>query len=110
MLLVLLDMFISISIRKRALLQLQNQSTNQDKRFQRQLFFLMLSSIIIFLITTLPLAIYRIVFPKQVLTMPVDEYGLVMSISAGLTWFWGFNYAVRFFFLFNKTKKINLFL
>jgi len=28
---------------------------------------------IIFLITTLPLAIYRIVFQKQVITIPVDR-------------------------------------
>lgn len=105
MLVVLLDMFINISIRKRALRQLQeNQVANRDKRFQRQLFFLMLSSICVFLITTLPLAIYRVVFPKQVFAMTVPEYASVMSISAGLTWFSSFNYAVRYIFdfMFNK--------
>ncbi len=90
MLFILLDMFITITIRKRTL----NRQA-RDRRLQKQFFFLMLSSIIIFLITTLPIAICHIVFPKQVLSMPVEEYGLVMNISAGLTWFWGFNFAVR---------------
>ena len=103
MLLILLDMIISINLRKRAVIQVQNQIIRHDGRFQRQLFFLMLSSIIIFLITTLPLSIYHIVFPKQIIYMTVAEYGLVMSISAGLTWFWGFNYAVRYF-LFSSIK------
>ena len=90
MLAILLDMFISITIRKRTL----NRQA-RDRRLEKQFFFLMLSSIIIFLITCLPLAIYRSVFPKQVLSMPADQYGMVMSISAGLTWFCGFNFAVR---------------
>ncbi|CAF3024417.1 unnamed protein product [Rotaria sp. Silwood2] len=75
----------------------QNQTINRNRRFQKELFLLMLSSIIIFLTTTLPIAIYHIVFPKQVLTMKVEEYGLVMSISAGLTFFWSFNYAMNFY-------------
>ncbi|CAF2460756.1 unnamed protein product [Rotaria sp. Silwood2] len=100
MLLILLDMFINIRLRKRALSQqiiFQNQTINRNRRFQKELFLLMLSSIIIFLTTTLPIAIYHIVFPKQVLTMKVEEYGLVMSISAGLTFFWSFNYAMNFY-------------
>ncbi len=98
MLFILVDMSISINIRKHALhrqMNLQSQTVRNDRRFQRQLFFLMISSIIIFLITTLPLAIYRIVFPNQIINMTQNQYGLVMGISAGLTWFWGFNYCVR---------------
>ncbi|CAF3430627.1 unnamed protein product [Rotaria sp. Silwood1] len=100
MLLILLDMFINIRVRKRALSQqikFQNQTRNRSRSFQKELFLLMLSSIIIFLTTTLPIATYRIVFPKQVLTMKVEEYGSVMSISAGLTCFWSFNYAINFY-------------
>ena len=106
MLIVLIDMFIRLRIRKRSLgrrIHLQNQSIKRASRFHKQLFVLMLSSIIIFLTTTLPLAIYRIVFPKEVLSMPVEEYGLVMSISAILTWFSGFNYAVKYLF-FSRIK------
>jgi ABC-type multidrug transport system permease subunit len=97
-------MLINIRFRKRALgqhMQPPRQVARSDG-LQKQLFIMMFSSIIIFLITTLPLAIYRIVFPKQVLYMTIDEYGLVMSISAGLTWFWGFNYAVS---ILVKNKK-----
>ncbi|CAF0805501.1 unnamed protein product [Rotaria sordida] len=100
MLLVLLDMFINIRVRKRALsqqIQFQNQTINRNRFFQKELFLLMLSSIIIFLTTTLPIATFRIIFPKQVLTMKVEEYGSVMSISAGLTCFWSFNYAINFY-------------
>ena len=42
--------------------------------------------------------------------MKVEEYPLVMSISAGLTWFWGFNYAVRLVFSITTSVPKNFYL
>lgn len=98
MILVLIDMFISVRIRKRALIEPTHHShasnrSNSSRNIQIQMFILMITSICIFLMTTLPVAIYKITSPRQsdlsttILT--------VVSIWVGLGWFQTLNYAVN---------------
>jgi len=97
-----MDIFISVRIRKRAVIQptqfqLRDNRGNQQKHLQLQMFILMLTSTSIFLITTLPLGIYKISSPRaanfatSVLT--------VTTIWTGLGWFQSLNYAVSIFVL-----------
>jgi hypothetical protein len=97
MVLALIDIFINIRIRKRAVVQPANtphgdNKSNRQKSLQTQMFILMTASITIFLITTLPVAIYKIKSPREadistsILT--------VVSVWVGLGWFQTLNYAV----------------
>jgi cytochrome b subunit of formate dehydrogenase len=97
MLIILIDIFINVRIRKRAVVQ-PNQACQQDQNMrrqntlQKQMFILMLASICIFLITTLPMAIYKITSPRQadILTSIFQ----IITIWVGLLWFQSLNYAV----------------
>jgi hypothetical protein len=98
----LIDIIISIRIRKRAVGQTtQNtQGSNQtsyQKNLQRQMFILMTASICIFLITTLPVAIYKIKSPRQ--SDISTTYLTIVSVWSGLLWLQSLNYAVSIFFL-----------
>ena len=105
----LIDILISIRIRKRAVIHGNQNSqgshqTNHQKHLQMQLFILMTASICIFLITTLPVAIYKITSPRQsdisttILT--------IVSVWSGLLWLQSLNYAVSIscFFLFHNSN------
>jgi hypothetical protein len=95
-----MDIFISVRIRKRAVIQpiqLQqgNNTRNQQRSLQLQMFILMLTSTCIFLITTLPLSIYKITSPRQV---DFDNSILIItSIWTALGWFQSLNYGVNIF-------------
>ena len=99
MLLILMDIFISVRIRKRAVIQVNQTQIqvganrgNQLKNLQLQMFILMLTSTCIFFVTTLPLAIYKITSPRQGnFLLSVLE---VTSIWTGLGWFQSLDYAV----------------
>ena len=71
MLVILIDIFINLRFRKRALVQpnqtlQQAQNMKRQKILQRQMFILMFASICIFLITSLPLGICKITSVRQV--------------------------------------------
>ena len=102
MVLILMDIFINVRIRKRAVIQpIQLQATinrgNQPKNLQFHMFILMLTSTFLFLITTLPLAIYKITSPRE------GNFNLsvlkITSIWTGLGWFQSLNYAVSILFV-----------
>jgi cytochrome b subunit of formate dehydrogenase len=109
MLIILIDIFINVRIRKRAVVQ-PNQAWQQDQNMrrqntlQKQMFILMLASICIFLITTLPMAIYKITSPRQADIF--TSIFQIITIWVGLLWFQSLNYAVSIathimlFFLF----------
>ncbi len=114
MLLIFMDIFISIRIRKRAvihptLFQHGGNRGNQQRNLQLQMFILMFTRAIIFLITTLPLAIYRITSPRQAdLLRAIFQ---IISVWTGLQWFQSLNYAVNisllhdfYFFSFSLDK------
>jgi hypothetical protein len=105
----LTDILISIRIRKRAVIHGNqnsqgNHQTNHQKHFQMQLFILMTASICIFLITTLPVAIYKITSPRQsdISTAIVT----IVSVWSGLLWLQSLNYAVSIssYFLFHNSN------
>lgn len=98
---ILIDIFISVRIRKRTVIQpapsrRDDPNVKRQKTLQRQMFILMLASICIFLITSLPLAIYKIMTPRQanIFTMIFE----VLTIWTGLTWFQSLNYVVKICF------------
>ncbi len=98
MLIMLIDIFINVRIRKRALIQpnqaWQNtQNMNRQKTLQTQMFILMFASISIFLISCLPLAIYKITSPRQ--DDILDAIYQILSIWTALAWFQSLNYAVN---------------
>lgn len=97
MLIILLDIFITIRLRKRAVVQ-PGQTNQHQSAIQKQMFILMLASIAVFLVTNLPIGIYKIISPRGNVTA---EALTRTSIYTALVWFQSLNYAVRrsqFFF------------
>ena len=93
----LIDIIINIRLRKKAIVQptqawQNDQNAKRQKTLQRQMFILMSASICIFLITGLPLAIYKITSPRQANVFAVIYQ--IISVWTGLTWFQSLNYAV----------------
>jgi hypothetical protein len=97
MLVILIDIFISVRIRKQAVvqpIQLHRDLLNmkRQKTFQKQMFILMFTSICIFLITSLPFGIYKIISPRQA-DLLVDVYQVIIVWTA-VEWFQTLFYAV----------------
>ncbi len=100
MLLIIIDIFIVVRIRKRALIQPAqfqrgDARTNHQKNLQLQMLILMLTSATVFLITILPLGIYKITSPRE--ANLADSFLEVTSIWTGLGWFQSLNYAVSIY-------------
>lgn len=97
MFVIVADTFVVIRLRKRRVHRLNHvwddeRNNNRQTPVQRQIFILMLASVGIFLITTLPLAIGKIIFPQE-----QNFLAAAISISTiwtGLGWFQSLNYAV----------------
>jgi hypothetical protein len=85
-----IDIFISIRICKQAITRNPDASVKRDENLQKRMFFL---------ITTLSLAIYRIISPRQPL---IIEWvvNAVNNITI-LTWLQSLNYVVSYLFLDN---------
>ena len=97
MLIILLDIFITIRIRKRAVVQ-PIQTNNQQGNVQKQMFILMLASIGVFLITNLPVGI-----SKAILSRGPDVRAEAVTRTIIVTvfgWLQSLNYAVCVFFSF----------
>ncbi|CAF3304522.1 unnamed protein product [Rotaria sp. Silwood2] len=100
MLVILIDIFIIVRARKRvAIRPVQftccNKNMKQQNILQKQIFILMLASICIFLITCLPLAIYRVQSPRQgAMSLTIFQ---IVSIWASLGWFQSLFHAVSFY-------------
>ena len=98
MLVTLVDIIISIRLRKRAVIQ-PNQAWQNDpnlkrqKTLQKQMFILMFASICIFFAANLPLGIYKITSPRQ--TNIFGSIYQIVSIWTGFLWVQSLNYAVR---------------
>lgn len=106
MLLILIDIFISVRIRKRTVIHPQTQPENpnvkRQKTLQRQMFILMFASICIFLITSLPVAIYKITSPRQANALKIIFE--VFTIWTALGWVQSLNYAVKYFVFFSSSN------
>ena len=90
MLIILLDIFIHIRLRKRALVH-PGQVNHQQRDVQKQMFILILASIGLFLLTNLPIGIYKIISPRGNV---FSEALTRTSIYTGLIWFQSLNYVV----------------
>ena len=98
MLLILIDIFICVRIRKRAVIQpAANQhgdsAGSHQRNLQLQMFILMLASISIFLVTTLPIALYKITAAREQ-NVTYEPLKRVSTIWTALGWFQTLNYAV----------------
>ena len=98
MVVILIDIFICVRIRKRAVIQpAQNQqgdsAGSHQRNLQLQMFILMLASIGIFLLTTLPVALYKITAAREQ-NVTYEPLKRVSSIWTALGWFQTLNYAV----------------
>jgi len=105
MVVLLIDISISVRSRKRAVIQPThnpdggNKGHYHQRGLQRQMFILMTTSIFIFLITTLPVSIYKITSPRQ-----ADLSTALLTIIVvwtGLGWLQSLNYAVDIFVFYN---------
>jgi len=101
-----IDIFISIRIRKQAINRNPDGSIKRDGNFQKQMLFLMLASICVFLITTLPLAIYRIISPRQ--TLIIESIVNAVNNLTILTWLQSLNYSVSYLFLDNDLFRYKI--
>ncbi|CAF4546891.1 unnamed protein product [Rotaria sp. Silwood2] len=98
---ILIDISISIRVRKRMIIQpihISREDNNMKRQqdLQKQMFILMFASICIFLITSLPLAIYKIISVRQE-NLSLAVFHMVIILTA-LTWFQSLFYAVNFYF------------
>jgi hypothetical protein len=97
---ILIDIFISVRLRKRAVIhpthnQKVDKKAQHQKNLQLQMFILMLSSICIFLTTNLPIGMYKITAVRQSdLSLALIK---VATIWTGLGWFQTLNFAVCIF-------------
>lgn len=86
MFVMVIDMFLRLRAQKRAVQSTSTSNTmahQRDKRLHNQMLLLMLSSIGLFLITTLPLTIDQIVSARIVRDIPgIENLLVVMSILA----------------------------
>lgn len=108
----LIDTFSNIRIRKRAVLHAThilrwNKRSYYQKTLQMQMFILTTTSICVFLLTTLPLAIYRIISPRQ--KNISTEILTIVTIWASLGWLQSLNYAVRISLFLLRTLSILFF-
>jgi uncharacterized paraquat-inducible protein A len=93
----LIDIFIIVRVRKRTVTHSVNvfhgkNKVSHHRNLQRQMFILMTTSIFIFLITTLPIAIYKITAARQ---QDISTAILtIVSVWVGLGWLQSLNYAV----------------
>jgi hypothetical protein len=106
---ILIDIFISIRTRKRAVIQPtqvlgENRSAHQQGHLQKQMFILMFASICIFLITNLPVALGKIILPRN--TDVVGASSELTSIWTGLQWFQSLNYAVKIFMIIHSVISL----
>ncbi|CAF4266918.1 unnamed protein product, partial [Adineta steineri] len=90
----------SVRIRKRTVIQptqtlRENNKANQQRNIQLQMFILTLTSIGIFLITTLPISVYKITSPRD--TQIIISLFEIITVWTGLGWFQSLNYAVNFY-------------
>ena len=98
MIFVLIDIGIIVRIRKRAIVH-PNTDGRRDvrslhqKQFQWQMLVLMITSIAIFLTTTLPISIYRITSPRE--RNVTTSILRIANVWIGLSWFQTLNYAVN---------------
>ena len=95
---ILIDIFINIRIRKKAVVHpnqawRQNKNTKRQNTLQKQMLILMFASICIFLITNLPVAVYKITSPREG-NISVSVFQII-SIWVGLVWFQSLNFAVN---------------
>jgi hypothetical protein len=108
----LIDIIINIRSRKRAVTQAvtgpHEGNQSHQKNLQMQMFVLMTTSIAIFLITTLPVAIYKIKSPRtSALTV---SYALgIANLWIALGWFQSLNYAVCCCFLLDDPHCFTFF-
>jgi len=108
MLMILIDIFISVRIRKRTVIrpiQARRVDMNRQKILQRQMFILMFASICIFLITSLPVGIYKIQSPRQANIFNIVYE--IITIWTGLGWLQSLFYAVS---ISNNSMRIFYFI
>jgi hypothetical protein len=107
---VLIDIFISVRSRKRAVTQTtqvlgENQNNKRQGNLQNQMFILMFASIFIFLITNLPVAIYKI---TALQTSSIGTtFEQISTVWTALAWFQSLNYAVTIFIDLRITASID---
>jgi hypothetical protein len=97
MLCLFIDIFITVRIRKRAVTHSINiffgeNKVSHHKNLQIQMFILMTTSIFIFLITLLPISIYKVTSLRQ--QDISSEILTIVSVWVGLGWLQSLNYAV----------------
>ena len=68
MLIALLDIFTHIRLRKQAVAVIVQANNQNQAAIQNLMFILMLASICIFLITTIPLGMYKIISPRRMVS------------------------------------------
>ncbi|UJR09085.1 hypothetical protein I4U23_013333 [Adineta vaga] len=97
---IVVDISINIRFRKNAVAQ-RNQTLKLDKNarrkllLQKQMFILMFGSVCIFLITTLPVGIYKIISPRD--ANLAKTYMSIITIWTGLGWFQSLLYGISFY-------------
>ena len=99
----LIDIFVVVRVRKRAVVHtiqsiLLDRQSRRQKYVQMQMLILMLSSIVMFLLTMLPVSIYKITSPRQANLS--SEFLTIVNIWTIFGWIQSLNYAVRFSHVF----------
>lgn len=94
MILILFDIILKIGTRRRAAFNQNQRLDPKTRRLQKQIFILVMSRIGIFLATTLPLYLYRIIAPRNLTITSLTQSHI--DTLAILTWNLNLNYTVSF--------------
>ncbi|CAF0912189.1 unnamed protein product [Adineta steineri] len=98
----IIDISISTHLRRKAMAR-QNQAWDLDKSaqrknmLQRQMFILMFGSVCIFLITSLPVGLYKIVSPRNAAIYVLTDALDILIMWTGFGWSQSLLYAVSFY-------------
>ena len=102
----LVDISVTIQVKKRFLQRgtgvhdQEQPGARQNRNMQRQMLFLMISSVALFLITTLPFFLYKIIFPRQAASnLQNIDSELIIKLSAVFLFFQSLNYSVSCYHL-----------
>lgn len=94
MILTLFDIIINIRTRRQAAFTQAQRLDARTKNLQRQIFIILMSRICIFLASTLPFYIFRMITPRELALTSVTQS--MIDTSAIYTWILNLNYTVSF--------------
>ncbi|UJR37078.1 hypothetical protein I4U23_029782 [Adineta vaga] len=95
MLILLFDTIMNIHSRRQIVFNQTQRINMKTRNLQKQIFILVICRIMIFLATTLPVSLYRIIIPSRITIQSLNL--TIIDTVAILNWILSLNYAINFY-------------